>query len=282
MGRDTFLSNPNKTAIRSPPRRSTRLAASGGGFRGVKRSRRPLKLPTGRMIRAQIRIGERSRTLAGEETSSPIGTARSKVDLSSTALTTESDDAVVPRCGDVNVVENAEPGRGRGHEERRTTPATAASASVILSAPVAPKDAKRPCCCRHHHHPQQEQLHRHHPPYPHQQQDQQHLSPGCQMSPHHHPSAVATLVGRVPSNPRLINIPIPDDPRQWSRLDVRTWLDHVRRVYNIQDLDLDRFPMNGKALCIMSKDMFVYRVPQGGVPLYIDFQLRFRRALGIR
>lgn len=97
MGRDTFLSNPNKTAIRSPPRRSTRLAASGGGFRGVKRSRRPLKLPTGRMIRAQIRIGERSRTLAGEETSSPIGTARSKVDLSSTALTTESDDAVVPR-----------------------------------------------------------------------------------------------------------------------------------------------------------------------------------------
>lgn len=97
MGRNTFLPNPSKAATLSPPRRSTRLAASGGGFRGVKRSRRPLKLPTGRMIRAQVRVAERSRTLTGEETSSLIGTARSKVDLRSTDLTTESDDAVVPR-----------------------------------------------------------------------------------------------------------------------------------------------------------------------------------------
>lgn len=95
--RDTILQSPSKAAAtRLLPRRSTRLATS--GFRGVKRSRLPLKLPTGRTLRAQVsRVAEGSRTVAGEGSSTPIGTAMSKVDLRSTALTSESDDAVVPR-----------------------------------------------------------------------------------------------------------------------------------------------------------------------------------------
>ena len=50
----------------------------------------------------------------------------------------------------------------------------------------------------------------------------------------------------------------------------------MRRAYNVPDLDLDRFRMNGKALCLMRPEMFVYRVPSKGLTLYEDFQARFR------
>ena len=36
----------------------------------------------------------------------------------------------------------------------------------------------------------------------------------------------------------------------------------------------DRFLMNGKALCLMTMEMFCKRVPLGGKLLYKDFQLR--------
>jgi len=45
------------------------------------------------------------------------------------------------------------------------------------------------------------------------------------------------------------------------------------------DVDIDRFPMNGKALCLMSAAMFLYRVPRGGHRLYADFQRRLLTAL---
>jgi len=41
----------------------------------------------------------------------------------------------------------------------------------------------------------------------------------------------------------------------------------------------ERFPMNGKALCLMNVDMFLQRVPLGGKTLYKDFQLRLGRAM---
>lgn len=72
------------------------------------------------------------------------------------------------------------------------------------------------------------------------------------------------------------------DPRLWSRLDVRAYLDHARHLYDIRDLDLDRFPMNGKGLCVLSQEMFQFRVPRGGTSLYLDFQRRFRRALELQ
>ena len=69
------------------------------------------------------------------------------------------------------------------------------------------------------------------------------------------------------------------DPRVWSRSDVYNWLESMRSCD--VDVDSDRFLMNGKALCLMTRDMFTYRVPQGGLVLYTDFQMRLCRAVAL-
>lgn len=72
---------------------------------------------------------------------------------------------------------------------------------------------------------------------------------------------------------------LPKDPRQWSRDDVAMWVQHVSAVHQLPSVQLDRFLMNGKALCLMTIEMFVSRVPLGGKLLYKDFQLRLSSAL---
>ncbi|XP_064468986.1 protein C-ets-1-like [Ornithodoros turicata] len=72
---------------------------------------------------------------------------------------------------------------------------------------------------------------------------------------------------------------LPRDPRQWTRDDVALWLLHVTSQHKLPAVSSDRFLMNGKALCLMSMDMFVQRVPLGGKLLYKDFQLRLSSAL---
>jgi len=70
------------------------------------------------------------------------------------------------------------------------------------------------------------------------------------------------------------------DPRSWSRDDVHCWLRKMSLQFNlVDDVDTDRFPMNGKALCLMSCSMFVYRVPRAGYQLYADFQHRLLTAV---
>jgi len=70
------------------------------------------------------------------------------------------------------------------------------------------------------------------------------------------------------------------DPRSWSRSDVYRWLELMSKSCDVQ-VDSDRFRMNGKALCLMTRDMFTYRVPRGGVVLYTDFQMRLCRAVAL-
>lgn len=70
------------------------------------------------------------------------------------------------------------------------------------------------------------------------------------------------------------------DPRLWSREDVGRWLRWVSDAYSLPDIKPDRFEMNGKGLCLMTLDMFLYRVPEGGRVLYHDFQRRLRIAVG--
>jgi len=53
------------------------------------------------------------------------------------------------------------------------------------------------------------------------------------------------------------------------------WL-HAMRV---SDVDAERFRMNGKALCLMTSEMFAYRVPVGGTGLFKDFRQRLCQAL---
>lgn len=49
-------------------------------------------------------------------------------------------------------------------------------------------------------------------------------------------------------------------------------------TYNL-DVSQNKFEMNGKALCLMTMDMFVQRVPTGGKLLYRDFRLRLYPAV---
>jgi len=70
------------------------------------------------------------------------------------------------------------------------------------------------------------------------------------------------------------------DPRVWSRSDVYTWLESMSRCCDV-DVDTARFRMNGKALCLMTPEMFTYRVPRAGSLLHADFQLRLCRAVAL-
>ena len=71
------------------------------------------------------------------------------------------------------------------------------------------------------------------------------------------------------------------DPRQWSRQDVQDWLLWMVIRHNLpadSSSIPQKFQMNGKALCLMSLQMFSFRVPIGGKLLYKDFQLRMTSA----
>ena len=67
------------------------------------------------------------------------------------------------------------------------------------------------------------------------------------------------------------------DPRCWTREHVALWLHHSAIRYRLDDVQSERFPMNGKGLLLMTKDMFLYRVSEGGGLLYEDLQLKLQR-----
>jgi Sterile alpha motif (SAM)/Pointed domain len=76
------------------------------------------------------------------------------------------------------------------------------------------------------------------------------------------------------------------DPRQWSREDVQLWLRQMSVDYDdviaTPDYTItDRFPMNGRGLCLMARkpEMFETRVPCGGLLLFNDFRSRLLRAV---
>lgn len=69
------------------------------------------------------------------------------------------------------------------------------------------------------------------------------------------------------------------DPRTWVRDDVQNWIRYMSRIHGLPCVEADRFLMNGKALCLMTMDMFSQRVPLGGKMLYKDFQLRLSTAM---
>lgn len=74
------------------------------------------------------------------------------------------------------------------------------------------------------------------------------------------------------------------DPRDWTRADVWSWLTNLALSEGLMQPNADlsqKFPMNGKALCLMSLDMYLARVPHGGKMLYRDFRLRLARAMSL-
>ena len=47
--------------------------------------------------------------------------------------------------------------------------------------------------------------------------------------------------------------------------------------YHLGSAQIELFPMNGKGLMLLTKEMFLYRVPVGGGMLYEDIQLRLQK-----
>ncbi|XP_032237865.2 uncharacterized protein LOC5512521 [Nematostella vectensis] len=71
---------------------------------------------------------------------------------------------------------------------------------------------------------------------------------------------------------------VPPDPRLWSKWDVLEWLKWATERYNVKDVAADKFLMNGKGICMLPPEGFVYRVPRGGDVLYNDFHKRLKAA----
>ena len=57
------------------------------------------------------------------------------------------------------------------------------------------------------------------------------------------------------------------------------WLLHASAQYQLGNTHPERFPMNGKALLLMTRDMFLSRVPHGGGLLFEDVQLKLQKVI---
>ncbi|XP_007937586.2 transcription factor ETV7 [Orycteropus afer afer] len=70
-------------------------------------------------------------------------------------------------------------------------------------------------------------------------------------------------------------------PALWSREDVMHWLRWAEKEYCLQRTSEHRFEMNGRALCILTKDDFRHRAPGSGDVLYelLQYIKTQRRAL---
>ncbi|NXN44405.1 ETV7 factor, partial [Rhinoptilus africanus] len=70
-------------------------------------------------------------------------------------------------------------------------------------------------------------------------------------------------------------------PSLWSKDDVIHWLRWAEKEYSLRQTDESKFEMNGKALCILTKDDFRYRAPSSGDVLYeiLQYIKTRRRAL---
>lgn len=64
------------------------------------------------------------------------------------------------------------------------------------------------------------------------------------------------------------------DPRMWNKWEVVEWLKWATDRYSIRDVTADKFLMNGKGLCMLGVEGFLYRVPKGGEVLHSDFNKR--------
>ncbi|KAF7253770.1 Transcription factor ETV7 [Varanus komodoensis] len=70
-------------------------------------------------------------------------------------------------------------------------------------------------------------------------------------------------------------------PSLWSKDDVIHWLRWAEKEYSLRESDEKKFEMNGKALCILTKEDFRFRAPYSGDVLYelLQYIKTQRRAL---
>ncbi|XP_068015527.1 transcription factor ETV7 [Melanerpes formicivorus] len=70
-------------------------------------------------------------------------------------------------------------------------------------------------------------------------------------------------------------------PSLWSKEDVEHWLRWAEQEYSLRQAERSRFQMNGRALCMLTKEDFRYRAPSSGDVLYevLQYIKTQRRAL---
>ncbi|KAJ6659817.1 hypothetical protein lerEdw1_018272, partial [Lerista edwardsae] len=98
----------------------------------------------------------------------------------------------------------------------------------------------------------------------------------------------ALLAAKDPSRPRAAEAPSTTftcnagiQPSLWSKDDVIHWLRWAEKEYSLRETDGNKFEMNGKALCILTKEDFRLRAPNSGDVLYelLQYIKTQRRAL---
>ncbi|GFY37791.1 transcription factor ETV7 [Trichonephila inaurata madagascariensis] len=92
------------------------------------------------------------------------------------------------------------------------------------------------------------------------------LSPTSRASPTNHTPPPIEAHNLLPPN-------IPQDPRQWSRQQVFTWLEWCVENFSLPPLDIDQFYMNGRGLCLLKKSDFCERSSRCGDILYNALQI---------
>ncbi|XP_054715715.1 ets DNA-binding protein pokkuri-like [Uloborus diversus] len=92
------------------------------------------------------------------------------------------------------------------------------------------------------------------------------LSPTSRQSPTDFSQPVIDAHNLLPSN-------IPQDPRQWSRQNVFTWLEWCVENFSLPPFDIDKFYMNGRGLCLLKKNDYCERAPRCGDVLFNALQI---------
>lgn len=71
------------------------------------------------------------------------------------------------------------------------------------------------------------------------------------------------------------------DARQWNRDDVMVFLRYCEREFDLDKIDMEKFQMNGKALCLLSKQDLVDRCGGAGDVIHNMLQMLQRETFGI-
>lgn len=71
---------------------------------------------------------------------------------------------------------------------------------------------------------------------------------------------------------------LPSDPRVWNRDDVAIFLQFCEREFDLPKFDMDLFQMNGKALCLLTKNDLAERIPGAGDVLHNVLQMLIKES----
>jgi len=71
---------------------------------------------------------------------------------------------------------------------------------------------------------------------------------------------------------------LPSDPRTWSRDDVVQFLQYCEKEFDLEKIDMDKFQMNGKALCFLSKNDLAERCSGAGDVIHNILQMLLRES----